>query len=132
MRHPKAEAWERKLKAVFDRIDAELEAGYGTRYPLRPGRPEPGSTPNPESDGLFNIGAVFSPGFGSQHGSGYVVEVRLATLERVPDAVRREILERVVARLRETLPEAFPGRRLEVTRDGSVFKIHGDLSLGKG
>lgn len=38
--------------------------------------------------------------------------------------------EFVVERLRQALPEAFPNRELNVTRDGPVFKIHGDLRLG--
>ena len=129
MRHPKAEQWEARLKAVFDRIDAELEEEYSERYPLRPGRPEPGGTADPEQDGLFNVGAAFSPGYGSREGAGYIVRVDLATLQRVHEADHGRILERVVERLRTTLPEAFPGRRLDVTRDGPVFKIHGDLSL---
>ncbi len=29
LRHPKAIAWERKLREVFDTIDAEMETAYG-------------------------------------------------------------------------------------------------------
>jgi hypothetical protein len=131
MRHPKALAWERKLKKVFRQIDERLEAEYGDRYPLHPARPEEGSTANPAHDGLFNIGASFSGGFGSQHGAGYVVNVQMATLEDVDDAVREEIEQRVAAELEAELPKAFPNRHLKVSRDGHTFKIHGDLSLGE-
>lgn len=130
MRHPKAIAWEQTLKQVFDDIDRRLEAKYGALYPLHPARPPRGATANPESDGLFDVGGVFTAGFGSQTGPGYVVEVRMATLERVPEAVKEQIQEEVVQLLREKLPRAFPGRDLHVSRDGAVFKIHGDLSLG--
>ena len=130
MRHAKAVAWEEQLKQVFDSIDHQLEEEYGARYSLHPSRKQRGSTSNPEADGLFNIGAVFTPGFGSQHGPGYVVEVQMATLSRVADEVREEIEERVVALLREGLKTAFPGRTLDVSRDGGVYKIHGDLKLG--
>ncbi|MFH1569026.1 MAG: hypothetical protein ABIL09_13605 [Gemmatimonadota bacterium] len=131
MRHPKAEAWERKLKVVFDRIDAELERRYAGQYPLHPARPRDGATANPEQSGLFNVGASFSPGYGSRHGAGYVIAVDMATLTEVPDEVEERIQEEVVERLRQELPKAFPGRDLEVARDGRRFKIHGDLYLGE-
>ena len=129
-RHPKALAWERTLKGLFDRIDAELEHEYGERYPLHPVRPAEGRTANPEHDGLFSVGASFSTGYGSQHGRGYIVRLRVSTLSSVPKPIREEMEDRVVERLRDLLPEAFPNRILQVSRDGAVFKIHGDLSLG--
>ncbi|MBL7076028.1 MAG: hypothetical protein ISS31_01025 [Kiritimatiellae bacterium] len=130
MRHPKALKWERKLKEVFRRIDQRLEDEYGDRYPLHPARPKEGATANPAYDGLFNIGASFSGGFGSEHGAGYVVNVQMATLERVDDDVREEIEQRVAQALEAELPKTFPHRHLRVSRDGHTFKIHGDLSLG--
>ena len=130
MRHPKAEAWELKLKIIFDQIDAELEEKYGHLYPLHPARPKHGTTANPEHSGLFNVRASFSGGFGSWLGAGYVVDVDLLTLSTVPARIEEQIEEEVVARLREELPQVFPGRNLEVTHDGRRFKIHGDLSLG--
>lgn len=130
IRHHKAIQWERTLKKVFDKIDHELESEYGSRYPRHPVRPARGKTANPEHDGLFNLGAAFSAGYGSQHGSGYIVRMRIATLSKVPPDLIEEIEDFVVERLRADLPKAFPGRDLKVTRDGPVFKIHGDLSLG--
>lgn len=128
-RHPKVVAWEDKLKTVFDEIDRELEARYGDHYPLHPNRPPRGTTANPEDDGLFNVGASFSAGYGSQHGRGYIIRVRMVTLARVPTDLQTQMEDEVVARLRERLPEIFPGRFLAVQRDGHVFKITGDLSL---
>lgn len=130
MRHPKAVEWEQTLKRVFDRIDRRLEDQYGQLYPLHPSRPKRGETSNPESDGLFNVGAVFTAGFGSEHGAGYIVETQMATLSRVPDEVRERIEEEAVVMLKEELARDFPGRTLRVSREGHVFKIHGDLSLG--
>lgn len=130
LRHWKAMDWEGRLREVFDRIDADLEAKYGDRYPLHPNRPPSGSTASREHDGLFDIGAVFTPGFGSRHGRGYVVEVRMATLSDVPPEVVERIEREVAERLRAELPRAFPGRDLRVERDGHRYKIVGDLSLG--
>ncbi len=129
MRSNEAMKWEKTLKGVFDGIDRELEAEYGSRYPLHPSRPKHGATSNPEADGLFNIGAAFSAGFGSEHGPGYVVEIRLSTMKRVPDAVRAEIKQKVFQALEKRLPEAFPNRKLHVTEEGHIIRIHGDLSL---
>ena len=130
MRHPKAIAWEDKLKSVFDRIDDRLEDRYGRRYPLHPNRPPRGTTANREFDGLFDIGAAFSAGYGSAIGRGYVVEIRMATPARVPPSVMKKIEREVVNMLGEELKKEFPGRKLRVNRDGPVYKIHGDLSLG--
>ena len=78
MRTHQAIAWEKKLKRVFDSIDDHLENKYGARYRLHPTRPRRGTTSNKEHDGLFRVGAAFSAGFGSKHGRGYVVEIRMA------------------------------------------------------
>ncbi|MDZ4199002.1 MAG: hypothetical protein U1E27_06930 [Kiritimatiellia bacterium] len=130
-RHPKAVAWERRLKEIFDSIDSDLEERYGHQYNLHPSRPRRGTTSNPESDGLFNIGAAFSAGFGSKHGPGYLVEIRMATLDRVSAEEQERLEQEVVQMLRERLRQGFPDRKLTVSLDGHVFKIHGDLSLGR-
>jgi hypothetical protein len=129
-RHHSAVRFEKQLKRVFDRIDDHLEDRYGARYPLHPARARRGRTSNREDDGLFNVGAAFTAGFGSELGPGYVVEVRLATLADVPETVRKRIEKEVVVCLRKELPRAFPKRELKVKRDGPVYKIYGDLSLG--
>jgi hypothetical protein len=129
MRSREAMKWEETLKDVFDAIDHELEAEYGTHYPLHPSRPKRGKTANPEDDGLFNVGAAFSAGFGSKYGPGYVVEIRLATLRAVPPEVRAEIKETVFQELEKRLPAAFPGKALHVSEENGIIRIHGDLSL---
>ena len=47
----------------------------------------------------------------------------------VPDDVQARIMDEVVALLREELPRAFPGRELELVKDGQMYRICGDLSL---
>ena len=126
----KLERWEARLKQVFDEINDELEAEYGHRARRHPNRPPHGATSNREDDGLFDLGAAFTVGIGSQHGPGYVVQARIATLDTVPPAIQAKFEAEVVRRLQEKLPAAFPGVALHVDRDGPVYKIHGDLSLG--
>ncbi len=121
--------WEQTLKGVFDDIDAELETEYGGRYSLHPSRPAHGTTANPEDDGLFNVGAAFTAGFGSKYGPGYVVEIRLSTLINVPDEVREEIKGKVFQRLEKRLLKAFPGKVLHVSEENGIIRIYGDLSL---
>ena len=70
-----------------------------------------------------------SAGYGSKRGPGYVVEVRMVTLTRVPQFIRDQIEQDAAERLREELPKEFPDKELRVERDGSVYKIHGDLRL---
>lgn len=125
---PKTAAFEARLKELFDTIDAEMEARWGDRYPRHPARPPAGTVPNAEDDGLFNVGAAFSAGYGSQHGRGYVIEVRIATLDSVESQQRERMKQYVKQRVDELLPEFFPGRDLVVTSDGALIKIVGDLS----
>ena len=130
MTETRLERWEARLKQVFDEINDELEAEYGHRAARHPNRPPHGATSNREDDGLFDLGAAFTVGIGSQHGPGYVVQARIATLDAVPPEVQAQFEADVARRLQEKLPAAFPGVALHVDRDGPVYKIHGDLSLG--
>jgi len=129
MRHRKAKDWEKRLKTVFDEIDLELESAYGERFDLHPSRPEHGVTSSREMDGLFNVGASYSAGFGSRLGPGYVVDIRLSTLQRIPKNLKLELRDRVQAMLIEKLPTAFPGKELHVDKEHKHLRIHGDLSL---
>ena len=125
------ERWEHRLKQIFDEIDTELEQeGAWRKFRRHPNRPPAFATSNREDDGLFDLGAAFTVGFGSAHGPGYVVQARNATLDDVPPETREKFEADVVRRLQQKLPAAFPGVELHVNRDGPVYKIHGDLSLG--
>jgi len=130
MRHH-LDTFETQLKRLFDEVDDYLEDKYGDTYPLHPARARRGRTANRETDGLFNVGASFSTGYGSEHGRGYVIDVKMVTLRNVPEEVETEIEEEAVAYVKKKLPEYFPHRKLEVKRDRRTFKISGDLSLGK-
>ncbi|MDR2596652.1 MAG: hypothetical protein LBC76_04940 [Treponema sp.] len=130
MWHPKMTEFDERMKKLFDEVDACIENLYGDRYSLHPMRPEQGETSNPEADGLFNIGAVFTPGYGSEHGRGYLIDVSISTLENVDENTHREIYETVAKKVKELLPVHFPERKLTVLRDKNHFKIMGDFSLG--
>lgn len=131
IRHPRTKDFQDRLKRIFDEVDDYLEDRYGSLYDLHPARPARGETHNKEHSGLFNVGASFSAGFGSRFGRGYVISIEIATLDRVPDDIEEQIDDEAVTKIRELLPREFPDRHLEVVRDGRVFKISGDLSLGQ-
>lgn len=124
------EAWEDALQRVLSFADRELEARHGRRWALHPARPAAGTAANPQYDGLFRVTAAFTAGFGSSLGPGYSLRTEIATLAAVPAADRAAVEEEAVALVREGLAREFPGRDLRVDRDGSSWKIHGDLSLG--
>lgn len=131
VRHPRLQEFEDRLQRLFDSIDDRLEEKYGGRYQLHPARPGRGRTASKTQDGLFNVGATFTPGYGSEIGRGYVVQVEMVTLDRVPHDVEESIEQEVADLVNEKLPYYFPHRRLSVDRDRNVYKIHGDLRLGE-
>ncbi len=130
MKHPKLQRFLDTLKRLLDEVDDYLEDQYGDRYRLHPARAPRGATANKATSGLFSVNANFSAGFGSDHGRGYVLEFRIVTLEEVPDEIEEEIDEAAAGKIAELLPKYFPDRQLTVSRDGHLFKLHGDLSLG--
>ena len=130
MRHPNLIKWEKKLKSVLDEIDILLEERYGNKYDLHPARRKHGSTSNRSHDGLFDIRGDFTLGLGSNKGRGYVVDIDLKTLEKIPNAVIEQIENDTIKELKNRLSKAFPGKELTVEKDGNVIKIVGDLSLG--
>ncbi|MCK5098770.1 MAG: hypothetical protein KAR45_11745, partial [Desulfobacteraceae bacterium] len=125
MRHPNLIKWEKDLKKVFDRVDDFLEDKYGKMYPLHPSRAVRGKTSNKEMDGLFNVGAAFSAGFGSKYGRGYVIEVLMVTLDHIPDEIKKYVVDDAIEEVKTGLSIQFPDRKLYVDKDGNVFKIHG-------
>lgn len=125
------EIFEARLKKVFDKIDDFLESKYGKLFSLQPNRAEMGETSNKETDGLFNVGAAFSPGYGSKLGRGYTVEIRLSTFEHVSRDIQERIRKDVLELLNKGLDAEFPERELDVDEDGNLLKIHGDFSLEK-
>lgn len=133
MRGHEVRLFEKRLKTIFDRIDLELEEEWGEEwedeFPLHPSRAAFGTVGNPEYEGLFTLGASFSAGYGSEHGRGYVLEIRLATLASIPPDTMEAIRNYAGRRCNELLPEYFPDRDLDVVREGDMYKITGDLSL---
>ena len=131
MRHHSVLAWEARLDSIMREIDRFLEEKYHGEYVLHPARLQRGKTANPSYDGLFSITANFTLGLGSSVGKGYVIDIKMVTLENIPEKVRDEIENIVQEKLRQLLPAQFPETELHVDKDGRVLKIHGDLSLGK-
>ncbi|GHU83128.1 hypothetical protein FACS189468_8010 [Spirochaetia bacterium] len=129
--HPKSAAFTKTLNALFGEIDEALEDRWGGSFALHPNRPGRGATCNPEADGLFEVAPDFTPGLGSEQGRGYIVSLRVATLETVPPEQFEVFMEEAAALVRERLPWFFPDRTLKVIRDGKRFKIIGDFSLGE-
>lgn len=131
MRHHAVLEWEARLDGAMRELDALLEERYEGKYVLHPARLEKGAAANPVQDGLFSVTASFTLGLGSTIGKGYVVDIKVVTLQPVEEQVRDEIETLAQERLAELLPKYFPDAELNIARDGRVLKIFGDLSLGK-
>ena len=128
--HPKQIELEAVLRRLCDDLDHYLEDTYGDRYPLHPNRPARGKAASVAYDGLFSTGTQFTLGYGSDHGRGYLVSVEIRTLSTVKQEDRKAIERSAIAYLRSIIPTYFPDREIEVKRDGNVYKLVGDFSLG--
>ncbi|MBN1464134.1 hypothetical protein JXA02_00130 [candidate division KSB1 bacterium] len=131
MRHHAALEWEARLDEAMRELDTFLEEQYDGKYVLHPARPAKGQAANPVQDGLFGVTASFTLGLGSTIGKGYVVDIKVVTLQPVDEEVREEIETLAQKKLTTLLPKYFPDVELDIARDGRVLKIFGDLSLGK-
>jgi hypothetical protein len=128
--HPKLAAFSKSLEKLFHEVDEALEDHWENSFSRHPNRPAQGGTANPEMDGLFEIAPDFTVGIGSERGRGYIVSLRVATLDHVTPEQFEFLMEEAAVLIRKKLPRYFPGRQLEVVRDGKRFKIIGDFSLG--
>ena len=129
--HPKMIKFDETMKHVFDEIDDYLEDYYGDLYPLHPVRLPRGEAENKSHDGLFNVGASYTAGFGSVYGKGYAIEIRFVTLEKIDPVHISEVEDKVKELLEKKLIEYFPERKLYVAKDSLCLKIYGDFSLGE-
>ena len=120
--------WEKRLKAILDKLDHLFEERHGAQYLLHPVRAKRGTTSNPASDGLFNITPKFTLGHGSELGEGYVVDIHLSTLQSVSTDFKKQLESEAKRFLEKELLLEF-GETLKVSNDTTGLKIHGDLSL---
>ncbi len=123
------EEWEKTLMKIFHEIDTHLEDTYGESYPLHPARLERGEAANSAYDGLFNVGASFSAGYGSKYGRGWIFDIHISTLSPVDSRTREAVYREAVLLLRKRLKAYYPDRTIHVERDGAVFKIFGNLEI---
>lgn len=130
MMHHKQVELEKNMKLMFDEIDDIMEDRYHENWILHPNRQKRGECANKEADGLFNVGVSFSPGYGTTYGRGYVIDISISTLEHIPFNIKSQLYSEVATLITERLPRFFPERKLEVVKDGAVYKIIGDFSLG--
>ena len=126
----KQQLLEDKFRQLCDELDTYLEDLFGDRYPLHPNRLPRGKASSVAYDGLFSTGTQFTLGYGSESGRGYIIDIDIVTLSRVKPEDRAAIEEAAMNFLRANLQRHFPDRKLEVVKDGSVYKLVGDFSLG--
>lgn len=129
--HPKQAALEHTMRLLCDDLDQYLEDTFGNRYPLHPNRPSRGKAASVAYDGLFSTGTQFTLGYGSEHGRGYIVAIEIRTLSKVLDSDRNAIELAAVKYIETIIPTYFPERAIKLEKDGKVYKLIGDFSLGE-
>ncbi len=128
--HPKQVVLESTMRAMCNELDDLLEETFGTAYPRHPNRPARGKAASVAYDGLFSTGTQFTLGYGSDHGRGYIVSVEMRTLSKVREEDEKAVEEATVAIINDLLPQYFPEREIALEKDGKVYKLVGDFSLG--
>ncbi len=128
--HPKQMQLEQKLRDMADDLDHYLEERFEGLYPLHPNRLPRGKAASVAYDGLFSTGTQFTAGYGSEHGRGYVLSVEIRNLCPVDEADRQAVEEASREYIKKIIPRYLPGRTVELKRDGTVYKLVGDFSLG--
>ena len=128
--HPKQIALEKTMNELCVELDNYLEDTFAGIYPIHPNRPKRGKAASPEYDGLFSTGIEFTLGYGSKFGRWYIVDIDIRTLSLVAEEEKEKVGEASIAKITELLPKYFPNRKIDVEKDGNVFKLVGDFSLG--
>ena len=123
------EKWELRLSAVLNRVDMKLEEEYGAEFPRRANRPPPGATSNPKYDGLFSLGSAFSLGYASGDGPNYVISLRVSTFSAIPVDKWEAMLNFTAEQLQIELDEEFLPQKLNVSIDGDILRVSGDLNF---
>ena len=126
----RTEEMEHNLFLALEATDAEMERRYGDRYRLHPARLPDGKAASRQYDGLFSLSAGFSAGFGSQYGPGYALDLRMVTLDAVPEDFRQKFEQEAIELLQGELDTRMPERHLKIVRDVNGWKIVGDLHIG--
>lgn len=128
--HPKIEAWDMALHRAICTVDRMMELRFGGSFTLRPNRPAHGTTSNPQMDGAFNIGLVFTPGYNSRLGRGYWLDLEVGS-RTTPAPHDYELWLCTCKELLEVeLNKELPGRGLHFELDSGRYKLLGDFSLG--
>ena len=128
--HPKQVELEHIMRVMCDDLDHYLEDLFGSRYPLHPNRLPRGKASSVAYDGLFSTGTQFTLGYGSDHGRGYIISVEIRTLSTVKPKDKQEIEQKAMDYIRSLIPLYFPNREITLEKDGNVYKLVGDFSLG--
>lgn len=128
--HPEQIALESIMRAMCDELDDRLEEEFGSHYPRHPNRLARGKAASVAYDGLFSTGTQFTLGYGSDHGRGYIVSVEMRTLAKVRDEDGQAVQEATVTIINELIPKYFTDREISLEKDGKVYKLVGDFSLG--
>lgn len=127
----KLEQWEKRLTALLNDIDIQLEEHFKDVLAIRPNRPAAGTTSNPKYDGLVGLSFSFSMGYSSGIGPNYTVSLRLASMHAPSCETWEDMLAFTYERLCEQLPVYFSSQQLSVLRNGEFFHIIGDLDFNK-
>ncbi len=126
---PRQEKLEEQFAELEKGIDGHLEDMFGDRLSLHPSRMPRGKGSNPIYDGLFSATIVFSMGYGTQYGRGYIVNVGVSTLDMIDPELKDQIMNEAFHYTSEHYMDYLPDRKIQVVRDMGLIKLIGDFSL---
>jgi len=126
---PRQDRLEEQFAQLERGIDEHLEDMFGQRLALHPSRMPRGSGSNPINDGLFSATIIFSMGYGTQYGRGYIVNIGVSTLDYVDPELKDQIMNEAFHFVSAHCTDYLPDRSIKVVRDQGMIKLIGDFSL---
>lgn len=126
---PRQEKLEESFVLFEKAIDNYLEDTFSDEITIHPMRMKRGKGANPIHDGVFSTTIIFSMGFGTKYGRGYIINISISTLDNVSSHLKERIEEATFDFASKHAEEYLPGRNVECVRDAGLIKLIGNFSL---
>ncbi|MCR5732214.1 MAG: hypothetical protein K6G51_04685 [Sphaerochaetaceae bacterium] len=126
---PRQEKLEESFVSFEKVIDNHLEDMFSEEINIHPSRMKRGVGANPIHDGIFSVTIIFSMGYGTKYGRGYIINLSISTLDNISYELKQRIEEETFDFVSRHVNEYIPNRNIECVRDAGLIKLIGNFTL---